>query len=560
MIDRDDFRWFKHTFRRPLAAALAGSPFTIDLLAAIAAQETGEIWARLRDHLPLNELLEICVGDTLDADKGRRAFPQTRDDLLAAPEGETMFRIAHEALVRMAAHVPAFAAAARRPGKFCRGYGIFQYDLQFFRTDPQYFLQRRWRTFDASLEKCLQELRAAMRRAGLGGREQLSDLEQVHVAIAYNAGSFRPSKGLRQGHFDGERFYGEKILAFLRLSQTALTEPEPGSAALPLPERVTPTGVTLEVNVETAQLRLRSEPRIDSARPSANVIAHLPDGHRVRLLAGRLSDKFVEVETSLRGALLRGFAAARFLERIADDAAIPVALPDASAPESGVVAVHAPRKSGVVTRRTAAASALSLSEPDQPSRNGTRPEELRTALLAIIDYLAVDKASHARYQPRSGVTFCNIYAHDYCHLARVYLPRVWWTPDALERLSNGERVTPRLGATVDEQRANDLFRWLRAFGLRFGWRQTGSLTALQTEVNLGAVGLIIARRKIEGRSGHVSMVVPETPTDGARRNGAAEVIAPLQSQAGVRNFRYGCGAANWWNGEQFSESAFWLHP
>jgi len=39
-----------------------------------------------------------------------------------------------------------------------------------------------------------------------------------------------------------------------------------------------------------------------------------------------------------------------------------------------------------------------------------------------------------------------------------------------------------------------------------------------------------------------------------------EVIAPLQSQAGARNFRFGTGAANWWNGEQFAESAFWLHP
>ena len=110
-----------------------------------------------------------------------------------------------------------------------------------------------------------------------------------------------------------------------------------------------------------------------------------------------------------------------------------------------------------------------------------------------------------------------------------------------------------------EQRANDLFRWLQAFGPRFGWRQTGTLGKLQAEANLGAVALVIARRKLEGKSGHVVLVVPEKDQFKARRNSTGEVIAPLQSQAGARNFRFDTGAANWWNGEQFAESAFWIH-
>ena len=59
-------------------------------------------------------------------------------------------------------------------------------------------------------------------------------------------------------------------------------------------------------------------------------------------------------------------------------------------------------------------------------------------------------------------------------------------------------------------RANDLFRWLRDFGLRFGWRQTGTLTKLQQAANQGAIGLIVARRKEEGEPGHIVVVVPET--------------------------------------------------
>jgi hypothetical protein len=73
------------------------------------------------------------------------------------------------------------------------------------------------------------------------------------------------------------------------------------------------------------------------------------------------------------------------------------------------------------------------------------------------------------------------------------------------------------------------------------------------------VGLIIARRKEDGRSGHVTVVVPETDSARARRSLTGEVTAPLQSQAGARNFRRGLGTTGWWNGELFAESAFWLH-
>ena len=57
---------------------------TANMLAAIAAQETGHIWGTVRDTLSLPELLEICVGDTLDADRGRSAFPKTKAERQAS--------------------------------------------------------------------------------------------------------------------------------------------------------------------------------------------------------------------------------------------------------------------------------------------------------------------------------------------------------------------------------------------------------------------------------------------------------------------------------------------
>ena len=567
MPNRDAFQWFKSTFHDRISPALAGTPFSVDLIAALAAQETGHIWGPLHDTLAVDTLLEICVGDTLDADKGRKAFPKTRDELMAAARGQEMFQLAHDALVSMAVHVPSFAAVAKRPAKFCHGYGIFQHDLQFFKTDPDYFLNREWRHFERSLDKAIDELTSAMSRIDIADHDTLSDLDQVHVAIAYNTGSFTPAKGLKQGFFDGEKFYGEMIFDFLRLAQTvstasapgALPAPAPGTAPIARPSPVLSTGQVLEVEVHDSPLRLRSEPRIDRANPTSNVIARLPDGHRVRLVSGALGDTFVEVETSLHGAHFEGFAASEFLVAVDGDTGIPVVVPTAAPPTSGIVAVFAPRRPGTITTRRAPATALSLNEPDQPTRSGTTPDALREEIDAIVDYLNVEKAAHLRYRPADGRTFCNIYAHDFCTLARVYLPRVWWTGDAIERLARGETVDPRLGATIDEQRANDLFRWLRAFGVRFGWRQTGTLTKLQTEVNIGAIGLIVARRVEDGRPGHITVVIPETGDFRAKRDSSGEVIAPLQSQAGATNFARRTGALNWWKKETFADSAFWIH-
>jgi hypothetical protein len=218
-----------------------------------------------------------------------------------------------------------------------------------------------------------------------------------------------------------------------------------------------------------------------------------------------------------------------------------------------------PRKEGTVTRRKDIADSHSLNEPGQPGRTGTATQPLVAELGEIIAWLAVDKPAHKRYQPRDGLTFCNIYTHDYCYLAGVYLPRVWWTQAAIRDLAQGKTVQPLIESTITEMRANDIFRWLRDFGADFGWRQTGTLTKLQDAANQGALGLIIARRKEDGRSGHMVVVVPEIGDKRARRNAAGEVIAPLQSQAGSINFRFGTGKLNWWNDDRFAESAFWIH-
>jgi hypothetical protein len=567
MPNADDMRWFKQQFQVRIEPALAGTPIGVDLIVAVACQETGHIWSTLRKKgLSENAILALCVGDTLDADKGRRAFPQTKADLLSAPRGDEMFAIARQALIDMSKHIAGFSGPAAKPHKFCHAFGLFQRDLQFFKNDPQYFLQKKYENFEQTLAMCIGELKRGVKSIGLQNRTSLTEMESAAVAIAYNTGGFKPQKGLKQGHSDGNKFYGEAIFDFIRISKTVavaaqqpvLPTPTPGEAIVPPPSQLTAQGAFFKVETKTTTLRLRREPK-KSVPPTANVIGELPDGHPVRAITGKAVNGFMEIETSLNGALRRGFASADFLIADPDRNQIPVVQPAPQPPRKGIVAVSMPRKPGTLTRRKDLANAHSLNEDGQPTRLGQDAETLRTELAKIVDWLAVDKPNHLRYQPRSGATFCNIYAHDFCHLSGVYLPRVWWSSRALIDLQAGKRVEPLIGNTIFEMRANDLFRWLREFGPDFGWRRTGSLSKLQQEANQGAIGLIVALRKIEQRSGHIVVIVPETADEHARRDAAGEVTASLQSQAGARNFRYGTGGPNWWKSEQFADSAFWLH-
>jgi hypothetical protein len=571
MANIADMKWFKENFHVEVEAAIAGTPFTLDLLVALACQETGDVWPILRrkPQLTLDRILALCVGDTIDfnpaTNKGRKAFPKNKAALLAVPRGDEMFAIARQALVEMGQIIPGFPVS--NPNKFCRGFGMFQLDLQFFKADPDYFLEKRYEKFSETLGRCIGELTDKAKKIGLFNKPSLTDMELTAVAIAYNTGNFIPSKGLMQGHFDGHKFYGQHIFDFIRMAHTVpvpggspiLPPPPPDGAIVPPPTPVEATGPFLVVKTQLSPLRVRSAPKISSPA-TANVIAQLPDGHPVRAITGTPVKNFIEIETSLVGAHIRGFASADFLVPApADVTEIPAVPLMRDAPTSGIVEVFMPRRPGLITKRTEVAGAHSLNEPDMPARKGETPDDLRTGLNAIIDYLASDRAAHKRYKPRDGLTFCNIYAHDYCFLAGVYLPRVWWTPGAIERLAQGETVQPLIENTIMEMRANDLFRWLRDFGPRFGWRQTSTLTKLQQEANIGAVGLIVARRKQDGRSGHIVAVVPETNDERAARNSAGEVTKPLQSQAGAANFRRGTSTLNWWKGDQFAESAFWLH-
>lgn len=191
--------WFNTNFGGQIRAKVAGTPFKDYFLTAIALKETYYIWSRLMKKSDLNvtQILDLCVGDIIDAPR-RSAFPVDRAALEATAPGRRMFQIAHQCLLDLNVQIADYRKYTN-DNKFCRGYGIFQYDLQHFKTSPDYFLNKKWKNFDDCLDMCLTELTSALKRT-YGNKTALTDLEMVYVAIAYNRGSADLSKGFNQGH------------------------------------------------------------------------------------------------------------------------------------------------------------------------------------------------------------------------------------------------------------------------------------------------------------------------------------------------------------------------
>ncbi|MDX0559442.1 DUF2272 domain-containing protein [Sinorhizobium medicae] len=249
---KEEITWFKRNFASDIVPALTGTPLSFDLICAIAFQESGELWSKMRRHLPREDVLRLSVGDTLD-EPNRSAFPKSKDALVRVEGGQEMFELAHHLLREMAeaTGIEAYQRVAQRPHKFVHGYGIFQYDLQFFKTDPEFFLEQRWRNIEVCVEKMLGELKHALDQLGFSENGSLTDLESAFTAIVYNTGfgNFRKSRGLQQGHFDGTHFYGENIDQFIKIAReiSISTPGEPQTFAIVPRATVAPSPLIVEV-------------------------------------------------------------------------------------------------------------------------------------------------------------------------------------------------------------------------------------------------------------------------------------------------------------------------
>jgi hypothetical protein len=305
--------------------------------------------------------------------------------------------------------------------------------------------------------------------------------------------------------------------------------------------------MTQTYEVTATLLNVRRAPAIEPG----NIIGKIGQGQRAEGLANA-GPNWLQIKV---GAL-QGFAATQFLQPVVQPGAAP---PLAPPPAQPIAAGAIPPPAHFSPNASASLSSTShrhcpLSLPQRLRQNGQSATDRSVALHSIVTDLNV--ASSARYLPGTQ-TYCNIYAYDFCYVAGVYLPRVWWNSKALLALAAGQTQDVIYDKTVRELTANALHRWLGEWGDDFGWQPVATLTDLQSRANAGDVCLITAERMDPARSGHIVIVMPENAEHPADRT-LTGLRAPLQSQAGRTNKAY--FTSRWWTDPiQYRGTGFWAH-
>jgi hypothetical protein len=199
-----------------------------------------------------------------------------------------------------------------------------------------------------------------------------------------------------------------------------------------------------------------------------------------------------------------------------------------------------------------------MADPSIPFRNLTDSASKKESIAQLINKLDVE--TNIRYQRTVEDTYCNVYSYDFCYFSKVYLPTVWWTPESLEKLLQGQDLEAVFEQTADRIYSSAIHDWFLEWGTNFGWERMFTAEEIQNKVNEnGGIGIICAKRKEKGLSGHIVPVVPETDSNKAyRENGV--VVYPLQSQAGKLNYNYFSEVRkDWWNDELYSSYVFYYH-
>ncbi|HEY5705975.1 MAG TPA: hypothetical protein VIS96_10410 [Terrimicrobiaceae bacterium] len=158
--------WLMTHFGGSIRAATDDTPFNPALLCGIACQETAYFWlpivTKAGSKTTPDEVVARCVLDASgDAPNSSRS---------AFPRNTAAFRAKYDrAFADMLVEEANSSRALRRFGPknwIYKGYGIFQYDLQFVTEDEGYFRFRQWHDFGACVNRVIKELNSIYARNG----------------------------------------------------------------------------------------------------------------------------------------------------------------------------------------------------------------------------------------------------------------------------------------------------------------------------------------------------------------------------------------------------------
>jgi hypothetical protein len=153
-------KWMLSHFEQNIENAVRGTKFPKNLPIAIACQESFykiRLWI---DKYAPEVVLARCVFDANgDAPKtSRSAFPMNSLDFQRKYGEEFTNMLVMEAN-KMRAMPQVDAPGGYKPANFLyKGYGIFQYDLQFVNSDKDFFFKKQWYDIDACLKRLIGEL------------------------------------------------------------------------------------------------------------------------------------------------------------------------------------------------------------------------------------------------------------------------------------------------------------------------------------------------------------------------------------------------------------------
>ena len=146
--------WMKSNFGDQITRALRGTPFDVNTLCGIACQETAYFWISFIDKMSVEDVLARCVLDASGDFPGtqRSAFPRNTEAFRKRYSGDFADMLIAEA--NKTRKLRGFG-----PQQWVyKGYGIYQYDLQFVVDDEIFFREKQWFSFEACLERAKKEL------------------------------------------------------------------------------------------------------------------------------------------------------------------------------------------------------------------------------------------------------------------------------------------------------------------------------------------------------------------------------------------------------------------
>ncbi len=165
-------RWLMTHFGDLISAAGAGTPFTPEILCAIACQETAYFWIPMLAKLENEPIYKDNPTDLADFILGRCVLDASGDapnsSRSAFPKNTQAFRDRYGAeFTNMLIEEANLSRKLRDFGPkqwVYKGYGLFQYDLQFVVNDEAFFREKKWYDFEACLGNLMHELKQTHKR------------------------------------------------------------------------------------------------------------------------------------------------------------------------------------------------------------------------------------------------------------------------------------------------------------------------------------------------------------------------------------------------------------